>query len=126
MHGETPLKYTHEELEQDIASYDNELKPIRKDRSERYGDPDGDCLKNVRKIDPDRSWRGAYAGAVECLSRLERMFKTDDCDIDAKDFDNACKDLNNFARYIPLLYRQKKLSSPCGCKETVIKEFELP
>jgi hypothetical protein len=109
------MKYTPEQREQDIAKINDKLVAIRDDRGIRYGSPE-DTLHNVREADPEGSWRGAYVSAVECMNRLKNMFMTPDKDQDIHDFENATDDLINYAFYIKILGRQKRLSIPNPCE----------
>jgi len=101
------MKYTIDDLEKDISDIITELAEIRKDRGKRYGS-DTDTLANVRKADPQESWRGAYVNAQECIHRIEHYFMSYDININREDFENASKDLIHYALYVLILYRQKK------------------
>jgi hypothetical protein len=110
------MKYTPLQREKDIATINVRLCEIRDDRGVRYGSEE-DTLHNVREADPEGSWRGAYVSAVECMNRLKNMFMTPDKDQDIHDFENASDDLINYAYYIKILGRQKRLSIPTPCEE---------
>jgi len=100
------MKYTIDDLEKDISDIITELAEIRKNRGKRYGTEE-DTLANVRQADPLESWRGAYVNACECIHRLKRYFLHHPEAIDNKDFENASKDLVNYALFILILRRQK-------------------
>ena len=93
------MKYTIENLENDISDIITELSTIRADRGKRYGTEE-DTLANVRQAG---GWRAAYINAFECIMRLRRMFFVPDKDINEKDFINAVSDLINYALYIRIL-----------------------
>ena len=101
------MKYSINDLEKDISDIITELAAIRKDRGKRYG-TEKDTLANVRQADPLESWRAAYVNAYECIHRLKRYFLWDKGAIDESDFENASKDLINYALFILILYRQEK------------------
>jgi hypothetical protein len=107
--------YSYEQLEQDIAKINAHLAAIREDRGKRYGGSE-DTLRNVRECDPENSWRGAYIAAVECINRLKNMFMTPTANQDLRNFENATDDLINYAFYIKILGRQKRLSIPNKCE----------
>ena len=118
------MKYGIGELENDICNINLELAKIRSDRGKRYGSPD-DTLKNVRDACPEGSWRAAYIAAHENLSRLRNIFMTPTLDQDIHDFENATDDLINYAYYIKILGRQKRLIAPTKCESgSCIKPFE--
>ena len=112
----TGVSYTLAQLEADIDKIDTWLATIRKDRGKRYGSAE-DTLYNVREADPEGSWRGAFGSAMECMNRLRNMFMVLDKDQDLKDFENATDDLINFAYYIKILGRQKRIYEvkECDC-----------
>ena len=109
------MNYTPLQREKDIATINARLCEIRDDRGKRYGS-EADTLHNVREADPEGSWRGAYVSAVECMNRLKNMFMTPDKDQDIHDFENASDDLINYAFYIKILGRQKRLTIPTPCE----------
>jgi len=109
------MKYTILNLENDISKINQELSGIRSDRGKRYGAIE-DALKNVRDADPEGSWRAAYIAAVENLNRIRNMFMTPTVEQDIKDFENATDDLINYAYYIKILGRQKRVSTPTKCE----------
>lgn len=102
--------FTINDLEKLLAEYDeNILKPIRADRGERYGTP-RDTLYNVRHADPCLGWRGAFVNARECFCRISKYFllrKTELSEKQVADFRNAVNDLNNYAKYIKVLFEQE-------------------
>ena len=110
-----PIIYSKQALEDDIASIDRHLAVIRADRGERYGGKD-DTLRNVRECDPEGSWRGAYISAVECMNRLKNMFFLPTSEQNLPDFENATDDLIDYAYYIKILGRQKRLGTPTPCE----------
>lgn len=107
--------YPYIALEKDIDSINTHLKTIREDRGKRYGG-EIDTLRNVRDCDPEGSWRGAYVSAQECINRLKVMFMTPTALQDIKQFENATDDLINYAYYIKILGRQKRLNTPLPCE----------
>lgn len=106
--------YTYVQLEKDITSINEKLKLIREDRGKRYGG-ELDTLRNVRECDPEGSWRGAYVSAVECINRLKNLFLVPTCEQDIHNFENATDDLINYAYYIKILGRQKRIQTPLKC-----------
>ena len=112
---EKEMIYPYVSLEKDIDGINNHLKSIREDRGKRYGG-EIDTLRNVRECDPEESWRGAYVSLVECSNRLKNMFMTPTYQQDIHQFENATDDLINYAYYIKILGRQKRLNSPLPCE----------
>jgi hypothetical protein len=121
--------YSIDQLEADIIKIDRKLSDIRADRGVRYGNSD-DTLANVRDADwfEDGGWRGALGSAIECINRLKVMARKPTTEIDVHDFENATDDLINYALYIKIIGRQKRVSleTPCenGDCEKGIKPFE--
>lgn len=99
------MKYTIEDLEKDISDIITELAEIRKDRGKRYGTEE-DTLANVRQADPLGGWRACYVNIYECTCRIRRYFLCHRGAINEKDFENASKDLINYALYLLILWRQ--------------------
>jgi hypothetical protein len=116
--GPPSTKYAPAQREADIDRINAHLKGIREDRGKRYGSTQ-DTLHNVREADPEGSWRGAYVSAVECMNRLKNMFMVPDKDQDLRDFENATDDLINYAYYIKILGRQKRILEvpECECRK---------
>ena len=108
--------YLLDNLEYELEGIDKALAVIRKDRGKRYGGA-RDILRNVRLADPDHSWRGAYISAKECMNRLENMFFKHNDEIDCKDFENATDDLINYAKYIKILQRHKRIEMLTDCEK---------
>ncbi len=104
------MKLTIDELETKLTANDVQAKEIRADRGRRYGKP-YDTLHNVRMADGgEQAWRGAYGSSVECLNRIGNYFFTRMGDMtkqDLGDFRDACIDLENYSRYIRVLFEQK-------------------
>ena len=107
--------YSYDQLERDIEEINRKLSAIRQDRGRRYGGSE-DTLRNVRECDPENSWRGAYIAAVECINRLKNMFMTPTSEQDIHNFENATDDLINYAFYIKILGRQKRVTIPTKCE----------
>jgi hypothetical protein len=112
------MKYTAEQRELDILRFVEETRHIRDDRGMRYCPDEDDTLGNIRMADWFESdgWRGAMAGVMECLNRIQVMAKKPTAEIDCKDFENAGKDGFNFWIFMMLLERHKRLSIPTPCE----------
>ena len=102
------MKYTTKQLnEQCQKIMDTELVPIRIDRGKRYGDINGDCLRNVAM----HGWTKAAMGAEECMWRLsnhlDNLIQRHECP-DKDDLENACLDGLNYMFYTLILLRREQ------------------
>ena len=108
------MRYSADQREADITQINQALQEIRDDRGGRYANS-YDCLANIRSADPEGSWRGAWVSAQECMNRLKNMFMQSTENQDIVNFENATGDLINFAYFIKLLGRQKRVRLRCDC-----------
>ena len=121
------MDYTIDQLEVDIVRVNQSLSEIRLDRGVRYSTGES-TLANVKDCDwfEKDGWRGALTSAIECMNRLKVMARKKTGDIDIKDFENATDDLINYAYFIKVLGRLKRVSLGTPCENGDCGEGDNP
>lgn len=94
------MKYSIDDLEQDIDSVIDELRELRKNKGHDYSEGD-DTLENLRPC-------GSYGVVVRIgdkFHRLKSLLKKEDIACKDEKIEDTMKDLINYALYLLIMHR---------------------
>lgn len=116
-----PIEYSLQELEEDIAKINAELKEIRRRKGSDYSNQT-DTLENVRVF-------GSFGVVVRMLDKLMRLKNSNGkaCAVPDETILDTSLDLINYAYYFNILYKQELENERISRKKRGpqrIKEFD--